>query len=89
MDLSPWSTRHHRCVMTNISNFFGFSETKRINLKNIDTWLVKTFSYGILKLEMATNQSFEIGVQISQNSISKWRTVTSPMSKKSTSGCSE
>ena len=65
MDLLPGSTRHHRWVMTNISKSYGFSETKRINLKNIDTWLVNYFGFGILKLEMATNQSFEIGVQIS------------------------
>ena len=60
---SPWSTRHHRCVLTNISKYFRFSETKRINLNNIDTWLVNSFGFRILELEMATNESFEIGVQ--------------------------
>ena len=59
---SPWSIRHHRCVLTNISKYFRFSETKRINLNNIDTWLVNSFGFRILELEMATNESFEIGV---------------------------
>ena len=67
---SPWSIRHHRCVLTNISKYFRFSETKRINLNNIDTWLVNSFGFRILELEMATNESFEIGVQISSNPIS-------------------
>ena len=48
-----------------------FSETKRINLNNIDTWLVNSFGFRILELEMATNESFEIGVQISSNPIFK------------------
>ena len=56
---SPWSIRHHRCVLTNISKYFRFSETKRINLNNIDTWLVNSFGFRILELEMATNESFE------------------------------
>ena len=68
---SPWPTRHHRCVLTNISKYFRFSETKRINLNNIDTWLVNSFGFRILELEMATNESFEIGVQISSNPIFK------------------
>ena len=68
---SPWSTRHHRCVLTNISKYFRFSETKRINLNNIDTWLVNSFGFRILELEMATNESFEIRVQISSNPIFK------------------
>ena len=70
---SPWSIRHHRCVLTNISKYFRFSETKRINLNNIDTWLVNSFGFRILELEMATNESFEIGVQISSNPIFKIR----------------
>ena len=73
---SPWSIRHHRCVLTNISKYFRFSETKRINLNNIDTWLVNSFGFRILELEMATNDSFEIGVQISSNPIFKMATVT-------------
>ena len=67
---SPLSTRHHRCVLTNITKYFRFSETKRINLNNIDTWLVNSFGFRILELGMATNESFEIGVQISSNPIS-------------------
>ena len=69
-DPSPCS-RHHRCVLTNISKYFRFSETKRINLNNIDTWLVNSFGFRILELEMATNESFEIGVQISAKPIFK------------------
>ena len=38
---------------------------------NIDTWLVNSFGFRILELEMATNESFEIGVQISSNPIFK------------------
>ena len=37
----------------------------------IDTWLVNSFGFRILELEMATNESFEIGVQISSNPIFK------------------
>ena len=51
--------------------YFRFSETKRINLNNIDTWLVNSFGFRILELEMATNESFEIGVQISAKPIFK------------------
>ena len=58
-------------MLTNISKYFRFSETKRINLNNIDTWLVNSFGFRILELEMATNESFEIGVQISSNPIFK------------------
>ena len=50
---------------------FSFSETKRINLNNIDTWLVNSFGFRILELEMATNESFEMGVQISAKPIFK------------------
>ena len=53
------------------TKYFRFSETKRINLNNIDTWLVNSFGFRILELEMATNESFEIGVQISSNPIFK------------------
>ena len=68
---SPWSTRHHRCVLTNISKYLQFSETKRTNLNNIDTWQVNSFGFRISELEMATNESFETGVQISSIPIFK------------------
>ena len=51
-------------------NIFDFPKPKELILI-LDTWLVNSFGFRILELEMATNESFEIGVQISAKPIFK------------------